>query len=137
MRTEKLINYLYNIVDDIISSNDYLINADFLDNEINSYSIDKIPTASVVEKWVTGKCKRQDTYVFRSRFSYTSNQAEQLKNIGFFEDFEKAIETNNKAKVLPDIEGIESIECLNSGSVSTAGETTCEMNIQIRIVYME
>lgn len=137
MRAGKLIEYLYDIIDEIITSNDYLINANFLDNEINSYSLDKIPTASTQFKFITGLTQKQDTYVFRSRFRYTSNQAEQLKNIGFFERFEDIVERKNLNKILPDIEGIQSVECLNCGSIQNTTENTCEMDIQIRITYME
>ncbi len=137
MRAEKLIEYLYDIIDEIITSEDYLINVNFLDNEINSYSLDKIPTASTQERFITGQKIKQDTYILRSRFRYTSDQAEQLKNNGFFEAFEDIVERKNDEKNLPDINGIQSIECLNCGSVQSTTETTCEMDIQIRITYME
>lgn len=137
MRAEKLIEYLYDIIDEIITSENYLINVNFLDNEINSYSLDKIPTASTQKRFITGQRLKQDTYTLRSRFRYTSDQAEQLKNNGFFEVFEDIVERKNDERDLPDINGIQSVECLNCGSVQSTTETTCEMDIQIRITYME
>lgn len=134
-RAEKLITYLYDIVDSLVSDTDYQIVANFLDNDINSYAIDRIPVESTIERFVTGDERRQDVFDFRSRFAYSSNQAEQLKNVGFFERFEEIIEEKNLDKDLPDIDGIESIECLNSGSIRTAESTTCEMDVQVRIIY--
>jgi len=137
MRAEKLIEYLYTVIDELIQKNDYQIKADFLDDDINSYSIDKIPTASTELKFITGERIKSDTFALRSRFKYTSDQAEELKNIGFFEEFESKIEDNNRNKILPDIKGIQKIECLNSGSVVFAQDNKCEMRIQIKITYLD
>ena len=136
-RAKALIDYLYTIVDEIINNNEYQIKADFLADEVNSYSIDKIPTRSIVESWVTGQKKHIDIYSFRSRFSYSSDQADELENVGFFEIFEKKIEENDKNKIYPKIDGVEKIECLNSGSLAYASQETCEMNITIQITYIE
>jgi hypothetical protein len=136
-RVEKLIEYLYDVIGEIINNDDYQIKVDFLEDDINSYSIDKIPLERIEERWIFGGKLCQDTYTFRSRFLYSSTQADELENIGFWETFEKKIEEKNQARELPDIEGIEKIECLNCGSVATADDNTCEMNIQIKITYRE
>jgi hypothetical protein len=61
-----------------------------------------------------------------------------LKNIGFFEEFEKIIKSNNDKGVLPEIENIESIECLNSGTmISNDDGKTGTFDIQIQITYRE
>ena len=134
-RAESLINYLYDVIDEI-KTGDYEIKADFLEDNVNSYSIDRLPLSRVEERWIIGKLC-QDTYTFRSRFRYTSDQADQLANIGFWETFEKLIEEKNHAEQWPEIDGIEGIECLDSGSVAYADDNTCEMNIQIKITYRE
>lgn len=136
-RAQLLIEYLYNVIDTLVNDTDYQIKADFLDNDVNSYSIDKLPTGSTEEKFITGIKIKRDIFTFRSRFRYTSSQAEELKNVGFFEKFEELIEYNNSMKILPDIEGIQSIQCLNCGSVRYTSENTCEMNIQIKITYIK
>lgn len=135
-RAKSLIDYLYGIIDTLVNNTDYQIKANFLGNDVNSYSIDKLPTGSTEEKFITGIRIKRDIYTFRSRFKYTSDQAEELKNVGFFEKFEDLIEFNNDNKILPDIDGIQSIECLNCGSLRYASEKTCEMNIQIKITYV-
>ena len=134
----KLITYLYDIIDEIKNDTDYQIKAVFLEDNINSYSIDKIPVDKVVENWILfGIRLCQDTYSFRSRFLYSSSQADELENVGFWEKFENKIAYNNLHKILPEIEGIESIECLDRGSLAYAENNTCEMNIQIKITYRE
>ncbi len=137
-RIEILGNYLENILEEL-NSKYKKINADFLGLEINNYSLDKIPTESTVEKWLTGTRICRDVYSFRSRNSYSSNRLNNLKNIGFFEEFEKTINSNNTKGILPEIKNIESIECLNCGTFNNAdpSEKTAEFDIQLQIVYRE
>lgn len=136
-RANKLMNYLYDIISGIINDDEFEVKADFLEADINSYSIDKIPTERIEERWLFGGKLCQDTYTFRSRFEYTSDVADQLDNVGFWEEFENKIDYNNKNRIFPNIDGIEKIECLDSGSVAYADGNTCEMNIQIKITYRE
>ena len=103
----------------------------------NNYSLDKIPTNPEVEKWVIGIEKRRDVYSFRSRMAYSQDVINNLSNIGFFEDFEEKIEYNNKNKILPDIEGIEKIECLNCGTMNNADTNTAEFDIQIQVTFIK
>lgn len=134
-RISKLRNYLFNVIDAMIDDKKYEINANMLSNDINNYSLDKIPTASQVEKWVMGIELHRDVFTFRGRFAYSQQAAINLSNIGFFEDFEKIINSNNKKGILPEIKGIESIECLNPGTLTSTTSNTAEFEIQIRIIY--
>lgn len=136
-RITKLRTYLFSIIDTLTTDKNYQINADMLDNDINNYSIDKIPTVSTVEKWVNGVEIHQDIFSFRSRKAYSQDTINNLSNIGFFETFESIIKSNNKKGVLPDIEGIESIVCLNCGTMLSADTNTAEFDIQIQITYRE
>lgn len=136
-RIEELRKYLINCIKQLTEDNDYFINIDFLDNDENMYSINKIPTEPIVETWITGQTIKQDVYDFYSKKNYSSDLIENLDNIGFFEKFEKLIEDNNKNKIYPNINGIEKIECLNCGGLSTALPNQAIFSIQIRIQYME
>ena len=137
LRISKLREYLFSIIDKISSTEKYQINANMLSNDINNYSLDKIPVEIEVEKWIIGIAKKRDVYSFRSRMAYSQDTINNLKNIGFFEIFERAIETNNNEGVLPDIQGIESIKCLNCGTMSNADTNTAEFDIQIQIEYLD
>ena len=134
-RIGQLRSYLFNIIDTLTSNNNYQINADFLGDEGN-YSLDKIPTASVVEKWVTGEEIHRDVFSLRSRKAYSQDTINNLENIGFFEDFESKIKSNNKEGVLPDINGIQTIECLNCGTMLASDDgNSAVFDIQIQITY--
>lgn len=137
LRISKLRDYLFSVIDDISSVERYQINANMLSNDINNYSLDKIPVNSEVEKWIVGVVKRKDIYSFRSRMAYSQDTINNLKNIGFFETFERVIKSNNDEGILPDIDGIESIECLNCGTMNNADTNTAEFNIQIQVTYRE
>lgn len=135
LRIAKLRLYLFDVIDEIINNDNYQINIDMLSNEIDNYSLDKIPTASTIERWITGTEKHRDIYVFRSRMAYSQDVINNLENVGFFEVFESIIGNKNKSGELPDIEGIESINCLNCGTMNNADTNTCEFQIQLEIQY--
>lgn len=137
-RIAKLGKYLETILEEL-NSKYKKINADFLGIEVNNYSLDKIPTASVVEPYVTGGRLCRDVYSFRSRNPYSSDRLSNLKNIGFFESFQRIINSNNDEGILPKIDNIESIECLNQGTLNYVDESmkTAVFDIQIQIEYEE
>ena len=137
LRITKLRTYLLSIIDVLVTNKKYQINANMLSNEPNNYSLDKIPTSSTVEEWITGSRICRDVYSFRSRVGYSQDTIENLINVGFFEIFEKLISSNNEKGILPNIEGIQSIQCLNCGSMNNANTNTAEFDIQIQITYKE
>ena len=136
-RISKLRTYLFSIIDTLTTDKSYQINANMLDNDINNYSLDKIPTSSTVEKWVNGVEIHRDVFSFRSRMAYSQDTINNLLNIGFFEKFESIIKSNNKKGILPEINGIQNIECLNCGTMNSADTNTAEFDIQLQITYRE
>ena len=136
-RISKLRTYLFSIIDTLTTNKSYQINANMLDNDINNYSLDKIPTSSTIEKWVNGVEIHRDVYSFRSRMAYSQDTINNLLNIGFFEKFESIIKSNNKKGILPEINGIQNIECLNCGTMNSADTSTAEFDIQLQITYRE
>ena len=137
LRISKLRTYLFSILDTLASDKQNKINANMLSNDIDNYSLDKIPVNPEIQKWIIGIVKKKDVYSFRSRMAYSQDTINNLRNIGFFEQFEEAIKTNNEKGVLPEIDGIESIECLNCGTMNNAGTNTAEFDIQIQITYRD
>lgn len=135
LRVTKLRAYLVDILDDINKSFKQL-NVDFLSNDVNNYSLDKIPTESVTERWINGVTINRDVFSFRSRNNYSADEISNIENIGFYELFEKIIYQKNKAKELPDIDGIQAIRCLNCGSLVIADTNTAEFDIQLEIEYI-
>ncbi len=121
----------------LLSYDDFIVNVDFLDMNREDYSLNKVPGEVISEKWITGETINQETYYFISRKSYSVDVINNLENIGFFEQLYKIISDNNKEKILPDIKGIQSIECLNCGAMQSATPSTALFSIQIRIKYKE
>lgn len=136
LRVNKLRTYLFNIIQNLNESYKQ-INVNFLSDEVDNYSLDKIPTETEVSSWIIGDILHRDVYSFRGRMNYSADTVENIENIGFFETFEKIIRTNNENGILPDINGIESIRCLNSGTMNNANTNTAEFDIQIQIEYRE
>ena len=135
-RISKLREYLIDVINRITTNTNYQINANMLSNDINNYSLDKTPTETEVSKWISGVVKRKDVYSFRSRMAYSQDTINNLNNIGFFEQFEEIIKSNNDKGVLPSIKGIEKIECLNPGTmIANDDGKTAEFEIQIQITY--
>lgn len=137
-RIAKLGDYLETILE-TLNSKYKKINADFLGIEVNNYSLDKIPAASVVEPYIASGRLCRDVYSFRSRNPYSSERLSNLKNIGFFENFQRIISSNNDKGILPKIDRIISIECLNQGTFNYADESmkTAVFDIQLQIIYEE
>ena len=136
LRISKLREYLLGVLN-TINNRTKQINANMLSNKIDNYSLDKIPVDTELETWIIGNIVHRDVFSFRSRMAYSQDTINNLKNIGFFEQFEKIIKSNNDEGVLPDIDGIESIECLNCGTMNDSETNTAEFDIQIQITYRE
>jgi len=136
LRITKLREYLMNLIEEMKLDVEQL-NVNFLSNEINNYSLDKIGVIPQDEEWITGTIIYKDVYNFTSRMNYSADTITNLENIGFYEIFEKLIKQKNDANDLPDIEGIESIQCLNAGTMRMANTNTAEFSIQIQITYRE
>lgn len=134
-RITKLRTYLMSVIDEMTTNRKYQINANMLSNDPNNYSLDKIPTESTIEEWISGDKIYRDVYSFRSRKEYSQDTINNLSNIGFFENFEKLISSNNKEGILPNIQGIEEIICLNCGTMISAETNTAVFDIQIQITY--
>ena len=137
LRISKLRDYLFNVINSITDDTNYQINADMLGN-IDDFSLDKMPISTEVERWITGLTKKREVYSFRNRKAYSQDTIDNLLNIGFFEQFESKIKSNNDKGILPNIENIESIECLNSGTMlSNDNGNSAIFDIQIQITYIE
>lgn len=134
-RIDALRTYLLSVIDEMINNTNYQINADMLSANVGDYSIDRIPTQPIARKWLIGTEIVQDLYSFRSRKAYSQDMMNNLSNIGFFEKFEDTIKEKNKKGILPQIDGIEKIECLNTGTMNNATTNTAEFDIQIQITY--
>lgn len=109
--------------------------ADFLGDEATSYTIETIPVEPILRQYTDGSSLNQLVFQFGSREFYDNSVAQNINNLGFYERFQDEIETNNKNGVLPNIKGIQSIECLNNGTIQDVQNGTAKYVIQMRITY--
>ena len=110
---------------------------DFLGKEAVTYTIEPIPTEYILKPYTDGSSLRQFVFQFSSREFYDESVAQQISNLGFYEKFQNEIERNNNRKILPDIDGIQSIECLNYGTIQDIQTGTAKYSIQMRITYYQ
>ena len=108
---------------------------DFLGEEATTYVIEPIPEQEIVTPYTDGGSLNQFIFQFGSREFYDDGVAQNIENLDFYEKFKNEIETNNKNGVLPDIDGIQSIECTTGGTLDGAESGTAKYIIQMKIIY--
>ena len=114
------------------------INVDYLKDEVYSYSIDRTPTQPNVKKFVDGfGGKKQITFDFTVTAPLSSRVVTNLANSQFGEDFIEWIETQQRLRNLPEIDGAFSIECTSPSYILQKTETTAIYIIQINFTYYE
>lgn len=134
LRVEALKEYLLEVLGKVTED----LNVNFIDtSNVGDYSIIRLPVQPEVEKWIVPISVNQEVYNIESVKVYSQDQVSNLSNIGFFEKFENTIKTNNRKKILPLIDEIESIRCLNCGSLQMTNTNTAVFSIQIEINYRE
>lgn len=120
---------------DLLSGNK--ISVDYLDDEIDSYSIDRTPSNPIVEKYIDGSSVKRITFDFSVTAPLSSKAIINLANSKFCEDFMCWISKQNKNKEFPDIKGAISIECTSPGYVLQKTQTTAIYIIQMSFTYYE
>lgn len=111
--------------------------ADFLGDDATDYTIETIPIEPVLKSYTDGSYLGQLTFQFGSREFYDDSDTQNIENLDFYERFQKEIEYNNNNGILPDIEGIQSIECLSNGTIQDIENKTAKYVIQMRITYFK
>ena len=110
------------------------IGIDYLENEI-AYSIEPTPISPTDISFIDDTGIKQFAFILASRESYGQETIQNIINAEFYEFFSNWIEENNSNGILPDIEGIESIECLSTGYAFQTGIDTARYQIPLRITY--
>ena len=111
------------------------INVDFLSNEPIQYVIEPIPVEPIIKPYKDGGSLRQFVFQFGSREYFGADVVQNMANTEFYEDFSALIEDNNRKGVLPEIDGIQSIECLSNGTINEDNTNNAKYVIQMRITY--
>lgn len=130
---EKLKNYFETHVQ--LASEYENILVDFLGEEAVNYTIEPIPVETIIRPYTDGSSLRQFVFQFGSREFYDNGIAQNIDNLDFYDRFKEEIEYNNTHGILPDIEGVQSIECTTSGVLDGAESGTAKYVIQMRVKY--
>lgn len=124
----------YFIDNEIIDEN-CRINIDFLGEKPTEFSIEKIPVNPILEQYTNGGSYRQFQFQLVSCNHYGADVIQNIANSEYYENLYNLIETNNEQGILPNITGIDTIECLNNGGVDVTDINTARYSIQMRITY--
>ena len=135
---ESIRNYIGNL--DCMKTFENAINTNFLDGEIDSFSIEEIPCNPIVKKYTDGSTLRQFQFAFCSREPYGSEILQNIDNSSFYEDFSNEIEEKNNRNILPigdsNIEPIE-LKVTSSAYVVTTEEDTAMYQINLNFKYLK
>lgn len=123
------------LIDINIIDEECRINVDFLGENPTEFAIVPIPINPILEKHVDGSSLRQYQFQLISCNYYGADVLQNMANSKFYEDLYDLIEKNNNKEIWPNIEGIESIECLNNGAILDATTNTARYSIQMKITY--
>ena len=116
------------------------VNVDFLPERADTYSIEEVPSQTVIRRYLDGSSERQFLFVFAARLSYSDEIRNNIDNSGFFEDFENWLEDCTKKEIFPQMkEGLtpSKIEAISSGYLfDISGDLTkSRYQIQCRLIY--
>ena len=116
------------------------VNVDFLPEDANTYSIEEVPSETVIRKFVDGSSERQFVFVFASRLYYSDEVRNNIDNSGFFEDFQNWLEECTENDILPEMaEGLMpyKIEAQSSGYLFDINGNlkNARYQIQCRLLY--
>jgi len=110
---------------------------DYLEEEIDTYSIDQTPVNPIVKQYADGGAIKQIAFDFTVTAPISSQAIVNLANSKFCEDFMKWIEEQNKKRKLPKIKGVQTIKCTSPGYLLQKTETTAIYMIQMNCEYYE
>ena len=112
------------------------ISADYIGDEIGTYSVDGSPSETILKTYIDGSTERQLIFDFTSRESVEAYNNE--KNITFYEKLAEWVETQNNEGVLPELSYpliAEQIKVLTHGYVEQMSANKAIYVIQMKLVY--
>ena len=116
------------------------VNIDFLPECPDTYSIEEVPSQTVIKRYLDGSSERQFLFVFAARLTYSDEVRNNIDNSGFFENFENWLEKCTRDETFPEMsEGLtpSKIEAISSGYLfDISGDlSNSRYQIQCRLIY--
>ena len=116
---------------------DGAVNIGYLSNRIE-YSIDVLPMTPVVKKYIDGGCQKQFGFALTSKEVFDGDARTALDSSGFYEDFERWIEDNERLQIYPELpDGLipQMIEVTTGGYIFDIETGMAKYQIQCRLIY--
>jgi len=116
---------------------EFPVNVDYLSNE-NGYTIDPVPSETLIEADILGNETNQFLFVFASREFYGEDTIQNMSNSGFYEKFADWIKESNDNGILPALEAgkkATELEALGLGYLMNNDDSKARYQIQLRMVY--
>lgn len=121
---------------------EHRIDIDCLQSQPESFSIDSVPSESVVQRYLDGSTVKRLLFTISSRMYYSSDLTGQEENLQFFEDLENWVTQKDMLIDLPDLgekRKARSLEVTQSGYPFTVDEDEglARYQIQFRLTYLQ
>ena len=116
------------------------LGVDYLGSEINDYSIDLTPTTATIQTFLNGSSLKKQNFLFASRNVYSKDQAQNITNSGFFEDFQTWIESQNLSGIFPilgDNKKSQEVKALTGGYLMSVDGENARYQIQCELTYLQ
>lgn len=116
------------------------VNVNYLEPNIDTYSIEEVPIDPILKRYINGDSIRQYAFIFTSREPYGIDVLQNIDNSGFYEKFADWIETQNNNEIFPLLDnGLEALEIkvTSTGYAFAVTEDTAQFQIQLRLKYFK
>ena len=111
------------------------LNVEYLLDKVNTYSINENAGYNpILHKFFIGS-ERQFLFTFDSKLYWNEDIQNNIDNSKFFEDFKNWLETNNKNKIFPEIDGIYEIGATTNGYIFATNANEAIYRIQCYLNY--
>ena len=111
------------------------INVEYLLDKVNTYSINEnAGYEPILNKFFVGS-ERQFLFTFDSKLYWNEDIQNNIDNSKFFENFRNWLETNNKNKIFPNIDGIYEIGATTKGYILATNANEAIYRIQCYLNY--
>lgn len=114
------------------------VNVNYLDANVDAYSIEEMPIEPVLKKYINGDSIRQYAFIFTSREPYGSDVLQNIENSGFYEKFADELEYKNDSEIFPILDTnleVREIKVTSTGYAFAVSEDTAQYQIQLRLKY--
>lgn len=116
------------------------VGIDFLSDKPMSYSIEPVPSTTILKEDILGNTVNQYLFQFSSRESWSESERENINNSGFYEKFYNWLKEQTNTGTFPDFgtnKQVLKIYASGNGFIQSTDAETAIYVIQCGIIYNE